>query len=121
MRGHEPLIAMRLRGVCPEIAFVEVGEDPIKQWRDWPVSTTFGMHAHIEISDRDRLSGLDLRFLTGMLVMVSGEDADRTFAVAQLVLDAGAKRVAATAIDPLTKRVTYGAYIEETRNEWQSF
>lgn len=121
MRGHQPLIAMRLRGRCPSAAFVTVGADPLKQWQDWTAWTP--TLAQIEVPDRDRLTSLapELRCLVGMVVDVSGTDRDRTEAVAQLAMEAGAKRVFVHTHNTKTHAVEHAAYITEGMNEWQEF
>lgn len=123
MRGHHPLIAMRLRGKCPAGAVVNVGTDPLKAWANWPTSNPWAVIAQIEIPERDRLSALasELRCLVGLLVQVVGDDQDRTEAVAQMVLEAGAKRVYVMTHNPNTCAVEHAAYITEDMQQWQPF
>lgn len=123
MRGHLPLIAMRLRGKRPSGAIVTVGTDPIKAWADWSASNPWAVIAQLEVPDRDRLSALaaDLRCLVGLVVQVVGNSQDRTEAVAQLVMEAGAKRVFVFTHNPKTCAVESAAYIIEDMQQWQPF
>lgn len=121
MRGHEALIAMRRRGRRPASAFVMVGNDRDKAWADWPVANPWSLIAHLEVPEHDRLSGLDLRCLVGMLVMVHGTDQIRTETVAQLAMEAGAKRVYVTVHNPASHDVVSAAYITEEMPAWQPF
>lgn len=121
MRGHEALIAMRQRGRRPDSADITVGHDPMQAWADWTYASPWGVIAHLEVPDFDRLSGLDLRCLIGMLVMVHGHDQIRTETVAQLAMEAGAKRVYLTVHNPATHEVVSAAYITEEMPAWQPF
>jgi hypothetical protein len=116
MRGHQALIAMRLRGVCPSAAFLTVGTDPDKLWQDWPTANPWSVIAQVEIPERDALTSLDFRFLVGLPVHVHGKDADRTLKVAQMSLDAGAKAVCV-----VTTGDFRGAYIGEGETQWRDF
>lgn len=121
MRGHQPLIAIRMRGKCPASAAVTVGTDPLRLWQDWPaVSPAI---AQIEVQDQDRLTSLapELRCIVGMLVEVSGIDRDRTEAVAQAAMEAGAKRVFVYTHHPKTHAVEHAAFITEDMQQWQQF
>lgn len=120
MRGHQPLIAMRMRGLCPTSAWLTLGTDPLKTWRDWPLMNP--PLANIEINDREALSSLppQLRCLVGMVVVIDGEEPDRTLAVAQMALDAGAKRVFATFTDPETRQRA-GVFHTEENQQWVDF
>ncbi len=90
MRGHEQIIAMRLHRKAPKTVHIWCGTDALQGWRDWHTSTG---HAEVEIQDGEPLSGLDLRFTVGMLVMVNGTDPFRVAAVHAGCLAAGAGRV----------------------------
>jgi hypothetical protein len=95
MRGHEQIIALRLRRKAPKTVQIWCGTDALQGWRDWHTSTG---HAEVEIQDGDALSGLDLRFTVGMLVMVNGTDPFRVAAVHAGCLAAGAQRVVSAAV-----------------------
>lgn len=97
MRGHEPIIAMRKRGVKPATVFIDTFEDPAKSWRLWP--TVDQSLPQVEVLDADMLSGLDFRFLVGLRVVVTGHDARRVKAICSACMDAGAARVVTAAIN----------------------
>lgn len=122
MRGHQPLVAMRLRGKCPDTAWIHVGTDRDKAWRDWPRDLSLSPIAHIEIQDREPLSTLasDLRCLVGMCVIVQGDSPDRVLPVADMALQAQARRVFASFIDPDNGQLA-GVYITEAMQQWQDF
>lgn len=98
MRGHEPVIAMRMAGVMPQS--VTFSTDPVKAdiTRHWPEFTS---HAHVEVEATDPIARLDLRFVVGMpLVFIDGQDAQRVDALYRACLEAGASRVIATTMQP---------------------
>jgi hypothetical protein len=96
MRGHEPLIAMRLQGICPETVHVNV-DMPLKPWvtRAWAEEAhrTGAIHAEIAVEPSDAVHRLDLRCLVGLPVFVLGDDPQRVGAVFTACVKAGAKRV----------------------------
>lgn len=120
MRGHQPLVAMRMRGATPLDVMVWVGHDGLRCWREWPV--LMPQHAAIEIPPTDRLSALapQLRCVVGLTVHVGGEDLERTWAVAELCADAEAARVLAMwhAPKPADSR---GIWIDKGDTEWHEF
>lgn len=92
MRGHEPLIAMRLRGRRPPLVRFELDQMPWRDWADWPTWTDTAM---VEVPPSDAIGRLDLRFVVGMPVAVMGSDDGRVRAVYEAALKAGASRVLA--------------------------
>lgn len=94
MRGHEPLLAMRLRGRRPRFARFEVDPKPCEwaDWADWPQWSDVPI---IEVEPRDVIRRLDLRCVVGMPTFAAGADAQRLRAVVQALLDAGSPRVIA--------------------------
>lgn len=123
MRGHQPLIAMRMRGRRPDAVFVTVGTDPSEAWRTWPGANPWSEIAQLEVAERERLSALapDMRCLVGLPVQVSGSDRDRTETVAQLAMEAGAKQVFVATHNPNTFAVEHAAFITEDMQQWQPF
>lgn len=95
MRGHEPLIAQRLRGKRPDLVAVEVGGPPTWQSANWHRFTP--RHAQLHIADADPLQRLDLRCLVGLNVTVFGQDPQRVGAAVAAIQAAGARRVLACA------------------------
>lgn len=123
MRGHQPLIAMRLAGKCPSAVYMDVGADPTQAWKTWPGSNPWSEIAHVEIPDGDKLSSLppQLRFLVGLPVKVTGTNRDRTEAVAQMAMEAGAQSVFVLTSEPETNATRHAAYITKDMTEWRSF
>ena len=125
MRGHEPLIAMRMRGKCPSHAHLTVGEDHAQLWRYWQVMPTGGrwgdLSAHIEVRPDERLSALDLRCLVGMTAHVIGHDEVRTIRVAELCQEAGCKSCFVSVHDPLNHEAISGFFYTEEVPPWQEF
>lgn len=93
MRGHENLIALRKSGLKPSgMVFV----------CDYPVQPKFLRWDHTEDGtnptvcvDGDDIASLDLRFLVGLPVDVTGADPARVKALARLCKKAGADMVIA--------------------------
>ena len=86
MQGHHALIDMRRCSRHPKWVFVN--DYPCKtDWHEW------GEHATICI-DGDSIASLDLRFLVGLNVSVSGTVLSRVKAVFELAKASGANRVA---------------------------
>jgi hypothetical protein len=56
MRGHEAVIAMRMRGVKPAVVSVSTDPLPPDVWRQWPEYLTT---AQVEIEAKDRIPLLD--------------------------------------------------------------
>lgn len=99
MRGHEQIITQRLRRMAPKTVHIWCGVDALNGCANWHESTA---HAEVEIRDDEPLSGLDLRFTVGMLVLINGTEPFRVAAIHAGCLAAGAARVvsAAAVFDP---------------------
>lgn len=100
MRGHEAIIAMRNAGKRPAIVYLDTMRDTstLKAWQDWPnVSPAI---ATVWIQPDDVPHRLDLRFLVGMVVVVTGADSMRVRAVEWAALEAKAERVIAAEVQP---------------------
>ncbi len=98
MRGHEALIAMRLRRRRPRIVFVWAGHDASEQWRDWAVETPH--MAQVEVEDEELVSGLDFRFSVGLRAVVQGGSSHRVKKIAQALIQAGSRAVVAVVVGP---------------------
>lgn len=110
MRGHEPIIAMRRRGLKPHTVFIDAFEDLSKSWRRWPsVDPTM---PQVEVLPGEPLSGLDLRFLVGLRVVIIGHCRRRVDALRSLCIEAEAARVVA-AVVPTDDAV--GARLSDTQ------
>jgi len=97
MLGHTPLIALRKQGIKP--AAVYLSDEVTQLVRDWhaPVTLTGKpMEQHspcIAIEDKDAPHRLDLRFLVGLVVFVSGNTESRAKAMFEACKKAGAAKV----------------------------
>lgn len=85
MRGHEGVIAMRRKGVRPDVVWVEVGPDTQLR-RD---EEKWG-YISVNIPETDHVSRLDLRWAVGLMCMVHGASVA---AVCAALKRAGAARV----------------------------
>lgn len=98
MRGQDAIIAMRQRGKKPALVFLDLLRDhaPMPAWRDWPeVSPAIPT---VWVQDDDTPERLDLRFVIGLSVVISGRDAGRVESLKQAAIDAGAQRVIAATL-----------------------
>lgn len=106
MLGHDAIIAMRQRGRKPALVYLDTMRDhsPVPSWRDWPeVAPAFPT---VWVQPADVPSRLDLRFVFGLTVVVSGTDADRVARLADAAHQAGALRVISAVFDADSNRVT---------------
>jgi len=90
MRGHEPLIALRRQGLRPVMAQIEVSDIEPLCLRDWQHNAGIPV---VHIEPTDSLSSLDLRFVVGLVVHVTGESESRVKAVFRACKAAEASRV----------------------------
>lgn len=88
MRGAVELVNARLRGFSPAVVFVDLDIPPIPELHR--------SDEQVQIEAGDRLSSLDLRCVYGLLVCVSGENAEKARAIASACMEAGALRVITT-------------------------
>ena len=91
MRGHEQLIALRKAGKAPRTVQIFAGFDHSKAWLDW--HEIGPRHAEVEIADDEFLSGLDLRFVVGLRVILVGGNERRVRSIHAACEAIGAKRV----------------------------
>jgi len=97
MIGHAPLIAMRTAGRKP--ASVYMSDEVTQLARDWHSPVTLSgvpMEQHapcIAIEAKDSIGSLDLRFLVGLVVFVSGSTENRAKAIFEACKQAGAAKV----------------------------
>jgi hypothetical protein len=81
MRGHEELIAMRIRGKHPEA--VNICDFPVKLDAECPTVCVA----------EDHVVDLDLRFVFDMIVHIDGHDEARADELMQKCIDADARIV----------------------------
>ena len=93
MRGHENIIAMRMKGVKPA-GMVWLCDYPIRpeaiEWQYPSDCTNPSVSVH-----GDAIGGIDLRFVVGLPVDVTGTDSARVKALAGACKRAGASMVIA--------------------------
>jgi hypothetical protein len=92
MRGHETYEAMRRRNQKPA-GFVDVLLEARPKRGDW--ATQEFCRDRLFVEPDDTIARLDLRFLTGCQVWVSGEDIARVRELFGAIQDHGAARVIA--------------------------
>jgi hypothetical protein len=93
MRGHQPLVDMRLRGLRPAMVAINVSTTPDRlagDWHEWE-----GLMPHLWVEPGDAIATLDLRCVFDLLVDVSGDisQAKRVRRVFEACVKAGAVRV----------------------------
>lgn len=95
MRGHEPIIAMRLAGKKPRSVSVMLfpAQEWVTRWNEHP-ATAGDATVALDEGDQAMVSRLDFRFLVGLgPVIVNGPDADITTKVGDACMGAGASHV----------------------------
>lgn len=92
MRGHEPLIAMRLKGQVPHMVAINVADERDRLAGDWH---QIGVGPHLWVEPGDSIATLDLRCVVNLLVDVSGDikHEKRVRRVFDACIKAGAARV----------------------------
>lgn len=98
MRGQHDLIAMRCKGVIPNLVFVETDGLDIRHDRLFPVDPEY-LYLHIDPSER--ASRLDLRCLVGLTCVVTGCKAERVDDITAACTKAGSARVIAHTLEPM--------------------
>ena len=102
MRGHTPILKMRLQRKRPSIVFMGDMNNPIaNDWHD--PGAGYGQkwepdHATVQIEAKDSIDRLDLRFLSGCRVSITGTTEQRAKAMFEACKRAGAVTVAAAHI-----------------------
>lgn len=96
MRGHERIRRMRLAGWAPALVRIEVDMRP-PLWRG--AGPGFDPVPMVQIEPADVPRRLDLRCLAGLVVAISGCDAERVEVVSKACEAAGAERVIATTLE----------------------
>ena len=116
MIGHAPLIAMRTAGRKPASVYVTDEVTPLS--RDWhaPVTLTGKpMQPHtpcIAVEPKDSIGSLDMRFLVGLAVFVSGSTENRAKAMFEACKQAGAALVVGAHIDAHQRHTNPNNWIE---------
>jgi hypothetical protein len=97
MRGHEPVIALRRRGIAPRSVWL--CEVPVHSGLcgDWMLDSP---DAHVELLPSESAARLDLRFLVGLRVHIQTEAFTRLQALETAAVEAGALRVLGAVVGP---------------------
>jgi hypothetical protein len=90
MRGHEPLLAMRRRGLCPVRVHLDIAARRPIDWHVWRESQA---EADVVVDPTETPELLDLRFVVGLLVFVTGAEPARVKRLVLAAESAGADRV----------------------------
>jgi hypothetical protein len=95
MRGHEALIAMRLKRQAPAVVFIDFPGQTWRYsaWRDWHFDHP--QRANLELEEHDNPEALDLRCIRELTVFISDTGEDRVEALRGACIEAGAGRVVA--------------------------
>ena len=109
MKGHEPIISLRQSGKKPAIVFLN--DFPCDT--DWP---RFGDHATVDVS-ADQPEWLDLRFLVGLRVSITGTSEKRAKRFMEACKAAGAITVGAG----VSAHVSGGRYEPGWSEIWHKF
>ena len=96
MRGQDKIIEMRKNHLVPEIVFLNDFECNT----DWFEKND---HATVSLSNKDVPQMLDLRFLVGLTVSISGSTEKRAKDLFEMVKKAGARTVAACHVIPVNQ------------------
>jgi hypothetical protein len=92
MTGHEQIIAMRKRGIKPEIVFIN--DFPCQtDWAEYQEHATVCVH-------NDLIESLDIRFLVGMAVSVSTTKENRAKALLNACKRASVSIVSVCCVNP---------------------
>jgi hypothetical protein len=94
MRGHEPLVAMRMRGFLPAAVYVNADGNTPGDWTI-PAHAAAPLFAEINVDPSETIARLDLRCLAGLTVHLNGSDPMRVAALKDACMEAGAQRVIA--------------------------
>lgn len=102
MRGHEPIIAMRKKGIRPSIIFIDDTPKLSVLSREWHnPGERYGEvwepdFPAVDVLDTETVERLDLRFVMGCVVSISSGTERRAKRLLAACQRAGAKVVAAT-------------------------
>ena len=94
MKGHLPLIQMRLNGYSPAAVYIE--DHPSLTATDWHV---YGELPCINI-ENNNLSDIDLRFAVGLIVNISSLSTERAKTLFVLAKQAKARVITSCVIKP---------------------
>ncbi len=94
MRGHEELIAMRLRGYAPRMVWIDAELNRLPMADDWHNESPAA--AHLQLAPTENPATVDFRCVVGLDVWISGDDAKRVRGIRDACIAAQARRVVAS-------------------------
>lgn len=94
MKGHEPLIHMRMSGKAPEAVFIE--DHKSLNAHDWHLYTDIPC-VNVE---GDELYNIDLRFCVGLIVQISSFSEERAKALLFIAKQAKARVITSCVLIP---------------------
>lgn len=98
MTGHEPLVAMRLRGRQPASVHINANGNSVGNWTI-PAYPGAPLHAELNVHPSETIGRLDLRCIAELTVHLNGDDPQRVAALRDACIEAGARRVIACCPD----------------------
>jgi hypothetical protein len=116
MKGHQELIRMRTEGARIRSLWIYHGKDPSKQWSRWDKVMQLLNYPEVEIEQNEDPNLLDLRYVIGLTVHVSGcHDYRKSVKLHRALIAAKAKQVVTDCDDILIDSVSgeWGSYVPE--------
>lgn len=92
MKGHQPIIKMRMNGSVPNCVWIDTDEDKLESWRYWPELDNRRASVQLEPSDKHP----DMRYVIGLPCYIQGSDSRAVFRARDACIEAKASRVIAT-------------------------
>jgi len=117
MRGHEPLIAMRLRGRKPASVWVW-DRDDFGMSKAWHQRAESQAKPLVLIEPAENLQRLDLRFAVGLTVFIDTEQPERMQAMVDAFHAAGAHRVVGISSRPSSHPTSEDLVMVDTRGAY---
>ena len=116
MKGHQELIRLRTEGAKIRSLWIYHGKDPSKQWSRWDKAMQTLDYPDVEIEQHEDPNMLDLRYVIGMTVHVSGcRDYKKSVKLHQALIKAKARQVISNIDEIIIDSVTgeWGGYVPE--------
>jgi len=116
MKGHQELIRMRKDGAKIRNLWIYHGKDPSKQWSRWDKTLQTLDYPDVEIEQQEDPAMLDLRYVIGLTVHVSGsKNYKKSVKLHQALVAAKARQVVTDVDNILIDSVTgeWGGYVPE--------
>lgn len=95
MKGHQPLIDMRMAGSIPSCVWIDTDEDKLESWRYWPAMDN--RRASVQLDPTDKHP--DMRYVIGLPCYIQGTDSKAVFKARDACIEAKAARVIAMVME----------------------